>query len=201
MTSCTYCGDDGYVEFRDPDVGEMPCPVCQPDDAYAFAHDLTAMVAAAGGEHPTLKDRIEQLKVTLEVKDEVDALQNRVEEILADLGDRNDGAQLIVDERDRQIVEEGWTPEHDAEHDEGALTAAALAYTQHAALQVHNAPLAASEEFREPPDVWPWGDSWWKPSDYPVRNLAKAGALIAAEIDRLHREGMADPVTPTPEQP
>ena len=29
---------------------------------------------------------------------------------------------------------------------------------------------------------------WWKPSIDPVRNLAKAGALIAAEIDRLQRQ-------------
>ena len=32
---------------------------------------------------------------------------------------------------------------------------------------------------------WPWAKKWWKPSDDPVRNLVKAGALIAAEIDRL----------------
>ena len=34
---------------------------------------------------------------------------------------------------------------------------------------------------------WPWDVSWWKPSDSPIRNLVKAGALIAAEIDRLQR--------------
>ena len=31
---------------------------------------------------------------------------------------------------------------------------------------------------------WPWPPEFWKPSDDPVRNLVKAGALIAAEIDR-----------------
>ena len=35
--------------------------------------------------------------------------------------------------------------------------------------------------------LWPWSDKWWKPSDDPVRNLVKAGALLAAEIDRLQR--------------
>ncbi len=34
---------------------------------------------------------------------------------------------------------------------------------------------------------WPWGKSWWKPSDDPIRDLEKAGALIAAEIDRRLR--------------
>jgi hypothetical protein len=28
---------------------------------------------------------------------------------------------------------------------------------------------------------------WWKPSTDPIRNLERAGALIAAEIDRLER--------------
>jgi hypothetical protein len=38
--------------------------------------------------------------------------------------------------------------------------------------------------------VWPWEQpDWWKPSDNPIRNLEKAGALIAAEIDRLIRKG------------
>lgn len=34
---------------------------------------------------------------------------------------------------------------------------------------------------------WPFDASWWKPSNDPIRNLIKAGALIAAEIDRLQR--------------
>jgi hypothetical protein len=34
---------------------------------------------------------------------------------------------------------------------------------------------------------WPWDQDWWKPSPDPIRNLVKAGALIAAEIDRLQR--------------
>jgi hypothetical protein len=37
------------------------------------------------------------------------------------------------------------------------------------------------------PSSWPWDYDWWKPSDDPIRNLTKAGALIAAEIDRLNR--------------
>lgn len=34
---------------------------------------------------------------------------------------------------------------------------------------------------------WPFNRKEWKPSSDPIRNLVKAGALIAAEIDRLHR--------------
>ena len=36
------------------------------------------------------------------------------------------------------------------------------------------------------PRDWPWEPEAWKPT-YPVRDLVKAGALIAAEIDRLER--------------
>lgn len=39
------------------------------------------------------------------------------------------------------------------------------------------------------PREWPWDASWWKPSPDPIANLVKAGALIAAEIDRLQRKG------------
>ena len=37
-----------------------------------------------------------------------------------------------------------------------------------------------------PPTLWPWALSQWKPTpDDRIRELTKAGALIAAEIDRL----------------
>jgi hypothetical protein len=35
---------------------------------------------------------------------------------------------------------------------------------------------------------WPWDRAWWKPSpNNRIRDMEKAGALIAAEIDRLQR--------------
>jgi len=34
---------------------------------------------------------------------------------------------------------------------------------------------------------WPFSSEWWKPAQDPIRNLVKAGALIAAEIDHLQR--------------
>ena len=41
----------------------------------------------------------------------------------------------------------------------------------------------------KPPSTahWPWDDEWWNPSPDPITNLVKAGALIAAEIDRQER--------------
>ncbi len=88
------------------------------------------------------------------------------------------GAELIAAERQRQIEAEGWTPEHDDGHTQGELAAAAQCY-----LARHD---VRSDWNEMPPDWWPW-NAWWKPSRDPVRNLVKAGALIAAEIDRLRR--------------
>jgi hypothetical protein len=89
------------------------------------------------------------------------------------------GIELIAAERERQISQEGWTPEHDDEHINGELRDAAIAYAQ---VCDDRAGECAEDWF-----PWQWSREWWKPSDDPIRNLAKAGALIAAEIDRLHR--------------
>lgn len=82
------------------------------------------------------------------------------------------GTTAITAERMRQVAVEGWTPEHDAAHAKGELARAAACYALG----------------KRPPGLWPWEDKWWKPSDQK-RNLEKAGALIAAEIDRLAAGG------------
>ncbi len=90
------------------------------------------------------------------------------------------GAEMIAVERQRQIVIEGWTREHDDLHDHEELAHAAAAYaTPHHARRQHDED--------GPPVGWPWDDEWWKPSENRVLELVKAGALIAAEIDRRSR--------------
>ncbi len=98
------------------------------------------------------------------------------------------GAQLIALERNRQIKIEGWTPEHDDIHTHGEMRLAAVAYAYyvHGITPLINSGYTSTIPI-DPPDMWPWEKSWWKPSDDPRRNLVKAGALIAAEIDRLRR--------------
>ena len=99
---------------------------------------------------------------------------------------KDSGAAMIVDERLRQISKEGFSsPEHDDAHAMGEMAAAAMCYAE----------LAVDEEIRSvrqpmvnnPPEWWPWETEWWKPSPDPIKNLKRAGALIAAEIDRLLR--------------
>ena len=91
----------------------------------------------------------------------------------------NDGAVRIMVERNRQQTELGWSKSRDyREHDSDQLAQAALFYLE--------------------PDSrhWPWDnhDKEWeknkaeKVKSHPahrIKNLVKAGALIAAEIDRL----------------
>ena len=72
----------------------------------------------------------------------------------------NTGVNLISKERERQVDEEGWTPEYDEKRVESELAVAASCY----------------EIFSSKDDI-----------NGMVRELAKAGALIAAEIDRLLR--------------
>lgn len=85
------------------------------------------------------------------------------------------GAELIAVERRRQVEEEGWTPQHDDQWKRSELIDAALAYLN-----------VTSRDLDYMPRYWPWAEFWWKPKD-PMRNFIKAGALIAAEIDRLQR--------------
>lgn len=93
------------------------------------------------------------------------------------------GLELIADERKRQIEVEGWTPEHDDTHTDGALAQAGACY----AMAAHYQASGWSPDRLLSLTPFPWEREWWKPSVDPVRNLAKAGALIAAEIDRLQR--------------
>ncbi len=97
------------------------------------------------------------------------------------------GAQLIAIERERQINEEDWDDEHDDEHQDGDLARAAICYAAQDRIFIkyqdgHNIT------FRDP---WPgdWDDEWDKRHKHgPIRRLVIAGALIAAEIDKMYRE-------------
>lgn len=78
------------------------------------------------------------------------------------------GIQLIYEERDRQKKYEGFDSDHDSKWTSGELAKASACY-------------ALGDNI---PNIWPFDKEWWKPKDR-IRDLQKAGALIAAEIDRL----------------
>lgn len=97
------------------------------------------------------------------------------------------GIELIAEERKRQIEVEGWKPEHDdVVNNCNQLADAAACYAMS-----EDARAIETFDDRVLNCVWPWQKEWWKPTpDNRIRELQKAGALIAAEIDRLQR---ADP--------
>lgn len=91
------------------------------------------------------------------------------------------GDELISVERKRQLSAEGYSVEKDVAYyfDNTDLVDAAICY-------------ATPEEEREYfetldiPMQWPWAAEYWKPTpEDRIRELVKAGALIAAEIDKL----------------
>lgn len=108
-----------------------------------------------------------------------------------------DGAALIAAERRRQVEAEGYTPEHDDQHRHGEIAIAAACYAIHST----DAWVVYPDECN--PDVpgWPWGSASWKPKGR-VRDLVRAGALIAAEIDRERRPVQALSAAPqSPPEP
>ena len=94
-----------------------------------------------------------------------------------------DAERDVIAERQRQRNVEGWTPEHDDEHDTGALAMAASCYATVAAWSDHS---RMNEGIMGTPPFWPFEWQWWKPTDRR-RDAVKACALLIAEIERLDR--------------
>jgi hypothetical protein len=98
------------------------------------------------------------------------------------------GVELIAAERQRQIDEEDWSASHDDSHVDGELALAAACYAIPPRKRKSTVFEFALWEW-----LWPWTADWWKPGRKTakgrIRELAKAGALIAAELDRLQRKG------------
>ncbi|MBW2672480.1 MAG: hypothetical protein JRD89_03570 [Deltaproteobacteria bacterium] len=115
------------------------------------------------------------------------------------------GAERIASERQRQLDKLNWTAEHDDGHADGALALAAVCYASPVRLYVVN-EYARGRMYQDP---WPWPGEYCDKRFYTahatahssnvppnpdsftkaerVDLLVKAGALIAAEIDRLER--------------
>ena len=88
----------------------------------------------------------------------------------------SDGATRIAKERKRQIEKEGYDEEHDAKEPIERMIACAISYAMH------------DIDEQEADAWWSWDREYYKPKDR-LRNLERAGALIAAAIDKLLKEG------------
>jgi len=104
------------------------------------------------------------------------------------MSENKTGVELIADERKRQVELKEWSSEHDDQHNHGELASAAACY---ATPPSHRQPMNRRREEASTIDTpvgWPWRDEDWRPRpNKRIRELVKAGALIAAEIDRIQR--------------
>lgn len=103
------------------------------------------------------------------------------------------GVEMIAVERLRQIEKEKWTPEHDQEeHNDGTMATAAACYAM--PIPVRNQKVLSHPLWYS---LWPWDCRWFNPApnnkEGRLKDLRRAGALIAAEIDRLLADEKAQP--------
>lgn len=96
------------------------------------------------------------------------------------------GIELIAEERLRQVSKLGWTAKHDDEHFNGELSRAAAVYAMGKDFRYLDSGISNSET-PSLPRAWPWIERCKVEDGSQIGNLIKAGALIAAEIDRLNR--------------
>lgn len=102
------------------------------------------------------------------------------------------GVEAIAAERQRQIDQEGWSIAHDNAHTDGSLAQAAACYALEHSTMTYRTEYGYAErgegDIYDVPTLWPrsWHPRYWKRKDRR-RDLVRAGALIAAEIDRLDR--------------
>lgn len=102
----------------------------------------------------------------------------------------------IAAERRRQIEVEGWGADHDDDHKDGSIAAAAACYAlpsqavgnRTAAEWPTRGECCVQVPYEKIPLLWPrsWHPKWWKPKERR-RNLVIAATLLVAEIERLDR--------------
>jgi hypothetical protein len=94
----------------------------------------------------------------------------------------SNGAVMIMAERIEQVEQHGYLPPDDLLYEQAELALAAKSYLD-TAIDMALRPdiVRAHGDF---PESWPWpAETWREPTDR-LKALVKAGALIAAEIDR-----------------
>ncbi len=135
-------------------------------------------------EHERLREKYHAMQ---ELPARVAAAEKRADDAIAvDMAIMLDeGLASIAHERVRQVGEEGWSAEHDDAHPAGTLARAGAAYAMPRTFRHMILGSGVSNVLAR---LWPFDTERWKPTpDDRERELAKAGALIAAEIGALRR--------------
>lgn len=109
------------------------------------------------------------------------------------------GIELIASERQRQIDKKGYDKDHDEMETAFQLSSAAALFICNAQNQYFEDHTHADGKgdvsryqireiyTRKWKSVWPWDDHDGREKADILTSLVKAGALIAAEIDRLQK--------------
>lgn len=121
-------------------------------------------------------------------------------------GEQKSGIDIIARERQKQIEKHGYDYRHDAQHCNGQLLDAAVAYINANSLYDYNENKRDLSDFGNPdaPEIlipvgWPFKPESYKgDGDDRISQLAKAAAFLAAEIDRLQN---IQPSAPPEAQP
>lgn len=94
------------------------------------------------------------------------------------------GTELISQERNRQKFDEGYFQSIDDEYTDHQLVCAAIAYASHYPVMISKTP--GTDNWIDP---WPWNKAADKRARHcKLKRLVIAGALIAAEIDRIQHQ-------------
>lgn len=99
-----------------------------------------------------------------------------------DIADHSRAITDVTIERVRQQQMERWSPRSDDLYRDDELTMAAVCYLNRGTGLLDG----------DPPQIWPWTLSWWKPKSRR-RDLVRAAALVIAEIERLDRVASKEP--------
>lgn len=94
----------------------------------------------------------------------------------------------VIAERQRQITDEGFTPEQDDKYDREELVSAAISYIRLATIWKDKDPDCYRKS--SAPMSWPWSPEWWKPTN-PRRDMIKGIALLIAALERRDRREAA----------
>ena len=139
---------------------------------------------------------LELLQISECAPPEIAGRIRRAADVLAGFACPSSGVMRIMAERSRQVRQEGFIDLVDDSYRSEQLARAAACY----ALPYADERRLDRMTENQPPREWPWPAVAWKPGktttedgdtampiDDRIRELEKAGALCAAEIDRLVR--------------
>jgi hypothetical protein len=152
------------------------------DDCIAFKNIINYNYEFLGSKGDTLSKEY-QGKIyehIAEWQKKLDTCEMKIKLLVGEFNPKefvSEGAGMIAMERLRQTTQEGHTDELDDKWTREELARAAACYTiPDYSLQSNHIP------------AWPWHSYSYKPCPNDrIKELTKAGALIAAEIDRLLR--------------